>query len=104
LTREGVTPSSLYFVLAGAATVQRGKAELTQLGAGSFVGEMSLVTGRAANADVDPVGEVTVQRWDRTDVDPLRARNLAMWTKIQSAIGVDLVSKIQRGDERLIQH
>jgi hypothetical protein len=45
-----------------------------------------------------------VQRWDRTDVDPLRARNLAMWTKIQSAIGVDLVSKIQRGDERLIQH
>jgi CRP-like cAMP-binding protein len=104
LTREGVTPSSLYFVLAGAATVQRGKAELTQLGAGAFVGEMSLVTGRAANADVDPVGEVTVHRWDRTDVEPLRARNLAMWTKIQSAIGVDLVSKIQRGDERLIQH
>ena len=104
LTREGVTPSSLYFVLAGAATVQRGKTELTQLGAGSFVGEMSLVTGRAANATVVPAGEITVHRWDRTDVEPLQARNLAVWTKIQSAIGVDLVTKIQRGDERLIEH
>ncbi len=46
---RGVTPSSLYFVLAGAAKVQRGETELSQLGPGSFVGEMSLVTGRAAN-------------------------------------------------------
>ena len=29
---------------------------------------MSLVTGRAANADVEPLGEVTVRQWDRTDV------------------------------------
>ena len=103
LTREGVTPSSLYFVLAGAARVQRGDTEVTQLGPGSFVGEMSLVTGRAANADVEPIGEVTVRQWDRTDVEPLQARDLAMWTKIQSAIGVDLVAKIRRGDERLAE-
>lgn len=64
---------------------------------------MSLVTGRAANAIVEPVEEVTVHRWDRTDVEPLQARDLAMWTKIQAAIGVDLVAKIQRGDERLME-
>jgi CRP-like cAMP-binding protein len=103
LTREGVTPSSLYFVLAGAAKVQRGETELSQLGPGSFVGEMSLVTGRAANADVEPLGEVTVRQWDRTDVEPLQSRDLTMWTKIQSAIGVDLVAKIRRGDERLVE-
>ena len=103
LTREGATPSALYFVLAGAARVRRGETEITQLGPGSFVGEMSLVTGRAANADVEPLGEVTVHQWARTDVEPLQARDLAMWTKIQSAIGVDLVAKIRRGDERLME-
>jgi hypothetical protein len=104
LTREGVTPSSLYFVLAGDATVQRGANEVARLGPGSFVGEMSLVTGRAANADVDPLGQVTVRQWDRAQVEPLQTRDLAMWTKIQSAIGVDLVAKIKRGDERLTGH
>jgi hypothetical protein len=102
LTCEGVTPASLYFVLSGTAKVRRGEIELSQLGPGSFVGEMSLVTGRAANADVEPLGEVTVRQWDRTDVEALQARDLAMWTKIQSAIGVDLVAKIGRGDERLM--
>jgi hypothetical protein len=65
---------------------------------------MSLVTGRAANADVEPQPEVTVRRWNRTDVEALHTRDLAMWTRIQSAIGVDLVAKIQRGDERLMNH
>lgn len=103
LTREGVTPSALYFVLAGIVTVQRGEAVVAQLGPGCFVGEMSLVTGRAANALVKPFDQVTVHRWDRTDVEPLQARDLTLWAKIQSAIGVDLVAKIQRGDERLLE-
>jgi hypothetical protein len=104
LTREGVTPSSLYFILSGGAKVQRGGTVVTQLGPGAFVGEMSLVTGRTANADVDPLDEVTVRRWDRSDVEPFQTRDLAMWARIQSAIGVDLVTKIQRGDERLMEH
>jgi CRP-like cAMP-binding protein len=104
LTREGVTPAALYFILAGSARVQRGSTLVTELGPGALVGEMSLVTGGAANAIVEPRDEVTVHRWNRTDVEPLQSRDLAMWTKIQSAIGVDLVAKIQRGDERLTEH
>jgi hypothetical protein len=84
--------------------VQRGGTVVTQLNPGAFVGEMSLVTGRTANADVDPLDEVTVRRWDRSDVEPFQTRDLGMWARIQSAIGVDLVTKIQRGDERLMEH
>lgn len=87
LTPEGVSSSFLYFILSGDAKVQRGGTVVTQLGPGAFVGEMSLVTGRTANA-----------------VEPLQTRDLAMWTRIQSAIGVDLVAKIRRGDERVIEH
>ena len=96
LTRDGVQPAALYFILNGAVLVRRGESTIAELARGFFVGEMSLITGRPANADVDPVGRVEVQRWSRSDLDDLRARDLGMWTKVQSAIGADLVEKIQR--------
>jgi hypothetical protein len=103
LTRDGAHPSFLYFIRAGTAQVRRGDVALTELGAGFFVGEMSLITGRPANADVNAAGEVQVHRWTREDLGQLRARDLGMWTKVQSAIGADLVQKIQRGDRRLAE-
>lgn len=103
LTRDGAHPASLYFILDGVAQVTRGVAVVTELPAGFFVGEMSLVTGRPANADVDAREDVRVQEWPREVLDDLRARDLGMWIKVQSAIGADLVLKIQRGDERLAQ-
>ena len=101
LTREGIEPVALYFILDGVVRVCRRDSTLAELARGSFVGEMSLITGRPANADVDPVGEVEVQRWSRADLDDLRARDLGMWTKVQSAIGADLVEKIRRREARL---
>ena len=100
LTRAGAQPSSLYFILRGVVQVTRGGALVTEVPAGFFVGEMSLVTGRPANANVDAVTDVDVQRWPRAAVEELRARDQALWIKVQSAIGADLVRKIQRGDER----
>jgi hypothetical protein len=98
LTRDGVQPAALYFILDGEVAIRRGRHTVTELPAGFFVAEMSLITGRAANADADPIGDVRVQQWDRSALEALRARDLAMWTKVQSAIGADLVDKIQRLD------
>jgi hypothetical protein len=103
LTREGASPALLYFILGGTVEVRRANSTITRLTTGSFVGEMSLVTGRPANADVAAVGEVHVQQWTRVDLDALRVRDLVLWTKVQSAIGTDLVEKIQRGDARLTE-
>jgi CRP-like cAMP-binding protein len=101
LTRDGAQPSSLYFIVRGVVQVTRGGALVTELPAGFFVGEMSLITGRPANADVDAVADVQVQQWPRAALDELRARDHALWIKVQSAIGADLVRKIQRGDARV---
>jgi hypothetical protein len=100
LTRDGASPAWLYFILDGVARVTRSASTLADLPAGCFVGEMSLVTGAPANADVDALGGVTVQRWPRPRVEDLRARDLTLWVKVQSAIGADLVQKIERGDQR----
>lgn len=98
MTTNGAYPDSLYFVLDGKARVTRDGAHVTDLTARQFVAEMSLLTGRPANADVAPVGTIEVIRWKVADLKELRERDPAMWARVQSAIGLDLVRKIQRAE------
>jgi hypothetical protein len=96
LTTHGAFPEALYFVLAGTARVSRNGAHVTTLSTGHFVGEMSLITGRPATADVVAMGDVDLIRWPIEDLKALREHDPAMWARIQSAIGQDLVVKVQR--------
>jgi len=96
LTTEGQFPEALYFLLDGAVRVTRNGAHLTDLEAGHFVGEMSLITGRPATADAVSVGQAEVMRWDAKDLHAIRTGDPQLWTRIQSAIGQDLVVKIGR--------
>jgi hypothetical protein len=100
MTSRGAYPDSLYFVVGGTARVTRGGLHLADLTRGHFVAEMSLLTGRPANADVCAVGEAEVVRWPVDDLKSLREREPALWARIQSAIGHDLVVKVQRGEPR----
>jgi hypothetical protein len=97
IVHAGGYPDALFFLLAGTARVSRNGSSITDLPAGFFVAEMSLLTGNPANADVDAVGSVEVMRWNVTDLRALQ-RNAALWTKVQSVIGHDLVQKIQRSE------
>lgn len=98
LAREGERPAFLYFVLDGSVRVSRNAHTIRELSSGYFVGEMSLITGREANADVRAIAPVEVVRWSTADLAVIRERNPALWTKIQSAIGLDLVEKIRHGE------
>lgn len=96
LTKQGEAPPALYFLLRGSVAVRQGGRELARLGEGDFVAEMSLLTGVAATADAAAMGEVELMRWPVEALRPLRARNPALWARIQSVLGHDLVAKIQR--------
>ena len=96
LVRENSRPDALCFLLAGEAEVRQGGRRLAQLGAGSFVGEMSLLTGEACTADVVAVGTVEVMSWPAERLARIRGRDAVLWTKIQSVLGHDLVEKIRR--------
>jgi len=98
LTWAGSKPESLFFLLSGSVRVSRDGTPVTDLPAGYFVAEMSLLTGSPANADVDTIGDVEVMRWATADLRALGDRNPILWTKIQSAIGHDLVEKIRRSE------
>jgi CRP-like cAMP-binding protein len=97
LVRAGEHPEWLYFLLEGRVRVMHDGSGAVDLPAGYFVAEMSLLTGEPANADVDAVGAIDVVRWPTRDLRDVRERNPALWARIQSVIGHDLVEKIQRG-------
>jgi hypothetical protein len=94
LARSGEFPESLFFVLAGTVRVSHGDRRVTDLGPGFFVAEMSLLTGEPATADAVAVGDVDVMRWPADELREIKARKPAIWIKIQSVLGHDLVEKI----------
>jgi CRP-like cAMP-binding protein len=96
LTTNGTYPGTLYFLISGTVRVSVRGALITDVPAGYFVGEMSLLTGEPANADVDAVGAVDVMTWPAGDLRQLAADNSVLWTKVQSVLGHDVVEKIKR--------
>ena len=96
LTRQGEAAPALHFLLRGAVTVRQDGREVARLGEGDFVAEMSLLTGAVATADVQTMDEVELMRWPTEGLRQLRERDSALWARIQSVLGHDLVAKIQR--------
>lgn len=96
LVVAGQQPQALMFLVEGQAEVIRDGRALALLPDGSFIGEMSLVTDAPASADVRAQQPVLLHSWPIAELHRLRARQPQVWTRLQSAIGHDLVEKIRR--------
>ena len=95
LVKQGTLPGSLYFLMNGTVAVKRGEREIARLMAGSFVAEMSLLTGEVTTADVIALGSVEYMTWPAEKLARLRRGNPMLWTRVQSVLGHDLVEKIR---------
>lgn len=96
LVKQGEMPGSLYFLMNGQVSVRRDGREITRLMPGSFIAEMSLLTGEATTADVVALGAVEYMTWPAETLSRLRSRNPMLWTRVQSVLGHDLVEKVRR--------
>lgn len=96
LVPAGVHPHALLFLVSGQARVSRQGLELARLPQGSFIAEMSLLTGQPTSADVDAIGAVAVRSWSAEQLAGLRGARPALWIKLQSVLGLDLVEKLKR--------
>lgn len=98
LAVQGTYPEALYFLTRGCADVVRDGRRVAGLDDGQFAGEMSLITGAPANADVVVRGAADVHRWLVADLLALREAQPAVWSRLQLVLGADLVEKVRRGD------
>lgn len=98
LTTEGDFPDALWIVVRGRAAVRRGATTIARLTDGQFAGEMSLVTGRPANATVVVEGGATLRSWGAPVLRELEGAEPRLWSRLQAVLGTDLVGKVRRGD------
>lgn len=94
IIEQGRVPDCLWFLYGGEAEVYRDGNRIAQMESGHFVGEMSLLTGQPASADVQVTEPVLSREWPRDVLLKFPSTRPLLWIKIQGRLGRDLVSKL----------
>lgn len=96
ICRAGEQMDRLLCVLNGSAAIRKNGHDLDEIGPGAFIGEMGYLTGQHASADVVARGEVAYLFWTHPQLDKLRLKQPALYIKLLSSLGVDLIQKLQK--------
>lgn len=86
LIREGEPGSEFYVVVEGDIDVRRGKRRVTQLGAGSFVGEIALLSSSPRTATVVATTPLRVLAIEGRDFVELLDSLPELWLKVARAL------------------
>ena len=91
---QGQTNEKLLLVTAGQAIVVKNGVEVSRLGPGDFIGEMSTLTGRPVSANVIASDGFEYAYWSKQDLDKLESRNLSLYNRFMMAVGHNLIEKL----------
>lgn len=96
LIKQGDKQRDLYLIESGAVGVRFKEREIARLLAGSFVGEMSLLTNSPARADVHAIEPVVVYAWDRPSLESWLAVAPHRQGLLQAALGGQLIDQLMQ--------
>ncbi len=85
---------NIALILDGAVEVKSENRLIAQLSRGSFVAEMSFLTGNPATADVKAKGSVKLLSWPQSKLRGLQQINPDLFIKLQNILGKDLTQKV----------
>ena len=102
LIKADTRQDKLFLVLEGQVRVVRDGKLITHLKRGSFIAEMSFLTGNPATADVFADGWVRYLFWEQDKLRDLQKMNQALLIKFQNILGKDLTEKIKAGTKKQI--
>lgn len=95
LIHDGEKQKDLALVTEGAVQVMKQGKILAELTRGSFIAEMSFITGDPASADVVAAGPVKIMAWEQEKLRSLGQLNPKLLIKLQGILGQDLTKKIR---------
>jgi hypothetical protein len=96
LAVEQKSLDSVMLIYNGLVQVEAGGQTITQLKDGSFIGEMSFITGGEATATVKAVEPTRYLSWAKEDLRQLLNRNPSMRFAMQTVLSADLTKKLMR--------
>lgn len=97
LAQEGEPLASVMLVYNGAVEVEAEGSVVARLKDGSFVGEMSFISGGEATATVRAAERTRYLCWPKEDLRQLLRRNPGMSFAMQTVLSTDLTKKLLRG-------
>ncbi len=103
LTRQGAPVHALIYIAGGAASVRAHGAEVARLGPGALIGEMAVMHGGAATADVEVTETARIFALPRADllrevaVDPDFALALSHGIQIEAQRKIDAANRNRAG-------
>jgi len=87
----------LILIRQGSASIMKDGREVSTLGSGFFIGEVSFLTGGLANATVEAVsGDLSYIMWDKDALNRLQNSNLQLYIKLKQAIAINMIRKMDR--------
>lgn len=95
LIDAGEILDELYVIDEGALDVEIGARRVTTLAGGSFIGEMSFITGEPTSASVVASAPTQLLSWRRGDLDPFLARHPETRAALQLILGADMAAKLR---------
>lgn len=95
LTTKGTHPDELYYVIYGDIRIDKG-ARLLQYPAGSFIGELAMVTGEPASATVRLTPGSTYVAWNRKKLGTLARQRPTLQMALDKLVTNDIAAKVQR--------
>jgi len=95
LIHSGQTQENLLMMLNGTSLVEVNNKPIANLERGSFIAEISFLTGEPASADVKTNDEVIYVSWDSDRLKRVQFENPQFWMKLQHALSQDLVKKVK---------
>jgi len=93
LTREGVPPEALAFLVSGGMRIRKGDVDLVLPGP-CFVGEVGWMLGTPASADVAAVPGSDYVLWPRDDLRRAMRRNPRLETALDALVAHDMARKV----------
>lgn len=96
LCKENQCQDELMLILDGRVSVRKKGHEIAKLTRGSFVAEMSFLTGEPASADVVNEEKTRCIVWSKDKLKHLEQLNQALLMKLQVMLGKDLTYKLQK--------
>ena len=101
IIRKGEHQKQLVLILSGQVAVISDGRKTAQMSRGSFVAEMSFLTGDPATADVYAQGEVQYMAWEQESLRQLQQINPQLLLRIQGVLGKDLITKVHAASSQL---
>ena len=95
LIKQGEHQKEISLILSGLIEVKKNQNKIAELNRGSFIAEMSFLTGKPASADVYAKGTVRYIAWNQKKLKDCEKLNPQLLIKIQNILGKDLAEKVK---------